>query len=255
MSLADAQDGGPKSHHPVRTVPRTSLPVSLVLGAVASTFSLSATVPQVVRAARTRSVEGVSWGSVVLSLATFTLWVVYAFAVADRVQIVNNVIAFGLLVALAVVVVRAGGARTSWTAVLAVVLSAAVAVVTVDVLNSFVLAMCATTVSSLRMVPQTRLALSRVPLGGLDPWATVLAWMGMLLWSFYGLAVGDVGVLLCSAIALVMQSAILAVRLPPRRTLHAVAAGRLGVPVSRVAGPVARRFPLPVVASDYELAA
>ncbi|MGZ4436587.1 MAG: SemiSWEET family sugar transporter [Nocardioidaceae bacterium] len=228
--------------------------MSLVLGALASLFSLSATVPQVLRAARTRSVEGVSYASVVLSLATFTLWVVYAFAVADEVQIVNNVIAFALLVALAVVVVRAGGARTSWVAVVAVLVSAAVAVVTVDVLNSFVLAMSATTVSSVRMVPQTRLALARVPMRGLDPWGAVLGWTGMLLWSLYGAAVGDLGVLLCSVIALVMQSAIVAVRLPPRSTLHAVAGGRLGRPAAVVAAPLARRFPA-ALAEDYELAA
>ena len=231
-----------------------SLPVSLVLGAVASLFSLSATVPQVLRAARTRSVEGLSWGSVVLSLATFTLWCVYALAVADGVQIVNNFLAFGLLVALAAVVVRAGGARSSWTAVGAVAGSAAVAVVTLDVLNSFVLAMAATTVSSVRMVPQTRLALARVPLSGLDPWATVLAWCGMVLWLGYGVLVGDLGVGLCSLIALVMQSVVLAVRLPPRRTLAAVAGGRLGAGAARAAAPLARRFPVQS-AADYELAA
>jgi uncharacterized protein with PQ loop repeat len=208
----------------------------------------------VLRAARTRSVEGLSWGSVVLSLATFTLWCVYALAVADGVQVVNNFLAFGLLVALAAVVVRARGARSSWTAVGAVVASAAVAVLTLDVLNSFVLAMAATTISSVRMVPQTRLALARVPLTGLDPWATVLAWWGMLLWLGYGVLVGDLGVGLCSLIALVMQSVIVAVRLPPRQTLAAVAAGRLGGPLARAAGPLARRFPVPVP-GDYELAA
>ena len=229
-------------------------PVSLVLGAVASLFSLSATVPQVVRAARTRSVEGLSWGSVVLSLATFTLWCVYALAVADGVQIVNNFVAFALLVALAVVVDPAGGAGTSWTAVAAVGGSAAAAALTLDLLNPFVLAMAATTVSSVRMVPPTRLALARVSLTGLDPWATVLAWWGMLLWLAYGALVGDVGVGLCSLIALVMQSVILAVRLPPRRTLGSVAGGRLGRVMARVAGPLARRFPVRT-AGDYELAA
>lgn len=225
----------------------------LLLGAVASLFSLSAIVPQVVRAARTRSVEGVSYASVVLSLATFTLWVVYAFAVADRVQIVNNVVSLVLLVALAVVVARAGGC-TSRSAVVAILVSAVAAVVVVDVLNPFVLAMVATTTSSVRMVPQTRLALARVPMRGLDPWSLVLGWAGMVLWAGYGVVVGDPGVLICSALSVLMQSAIVAVRVPPRPTLQALAAGRLGAPVAWLAGPLARRYPVPA-AVGYELAA
>lgn len=225
----------------------------LLLGAAASLFSLSATVPQVLRAARTRSVEGVSYVSVVLSLATFTLWVVYAFAVADRVQIVNNVLAFVLLIALAVVVARTGG-RSSWAAVGAILVSAAVAVVVVDVLNSFVLALAATAISSVRMLPQTRLALARRPMSGLDPWSLVLGWVGMVLWASYGAAVGDLGVLICSALGLVMQSAIVAVRVPPRRSLQSLAEGRLGTPVARLASPLARRFPAPAPVG-YGLAA
>lgn len=230
------------------------LPVlSVVLGVLASFVSVAATVPQVVRAARDRAVEGLSWSSLVLNLATFTLWCVYAFAVADRIQVVNNTIAFALLVALAVAVVRAGGARRSWTAVVAVLLSAVAAMLVLDVSNSFVLAMCATTLSSLKMVPQTRLALARMPLWGLDPWATVLAWLGMLLWTLYGLRVGDDAVALCSAIALVMQSLVVGFRLPPRRTLASLAGGRLGPHVARVALPVSSRFPQR--SGDYELAA
>jgi uncharacterized protein with PQ loop repeat len=227
--------------------------VILLLGAAASLFSLSATVPQVLRAARTRSVEGLSYASVVLSLATFTLWVVYAFAVADRVQIVNNVLAFVLLIALAVVVARTGG-RTSWGAVGVILVSVAGAVVVVDVLNSFVLAMAATAVSSVRMLPQTRLALARRPMSGLDPWSLVLGWTGMVLWASYGAVVGDLGVLICSGLGLVMQSAIVAVRVPPRRSLQALAEGRLGVPVARLAAPLARRFPVRA-AAGYGLAA
>lgn len=201
----------------------------VLLGAVASFFSLAAVVPQVLRALRTRDVEGVSWATAVLSLATFTLWVVYAFAVADGVQVVNNVVALVLLGALAFAVARAGGAgRSGWLAPASILVSAAVAVVTIDVFNSFVLAMAATTISSVRMVPQTRLALSGTSLSGLDPLATVLAWVGMLLWSAYGALVGDVGVLLCSGIALVMQTAIVRARLRPA---------------------------VPVLAADYELAA
>lgn len=229
------------------------LPVLVVLGAVASFFSLSANVPQVTRALRTRSVEGVSWASTVMSLATFTLWCVYAFAIADGVQIVNNTAAFVLLVALAAAIVRAGGARSSWSALVAILASGLVAVLTVDVLNSFALAMCATTLSSMRMVPQTRLALAGRPLWGLDPWATVLGWVGTLLWLFYG-TVDDTAVAICSGIALTMQTTVLAFRLPPRRTLASLAGGRLGPRVARVLAPVSARFPERRPA-DFELAA
>ncbi len=225
----------------------------VLLGAVASLFSLSANVPQVVRALRTRSVEGLSWASTVMSLATFTLWCVYAYAIADGVQIVNNSAAFVLLVALAFAVVRAGGATRSWAAIAAIVLSGVAAVLLVDVLNSFVLAMVATTLSSVRMVPQTRLALAGRPLWGLDPWATLLAWVGTLLWLVYGMA-DDRAVAICSGIAIVMQTAVLRFRLPPRRTLASLAGGRLGPRVARLIAPLSTRFPEQRPA-DFELAA
>lgn len=224
----------------------------VVIGIVASLVSLYATVPQVLRAARSRSADGVSWDSLVLSLATFTLWCVYAVAVADHIQLVNNTIALGLLVALAVVVLRSGVERSYWTAVVAVLGTGALSVWLVDVANTFTLAMVGTTISSLRMVPQTRLALSRAPLWGLCPWATILAWLGMALWLGYGLLVGDVALALTSGIGITMQSAILAHRLPPRRTLASLAGGRLGRPVATLVAPVATRFPQ---RRDFELAA
>jgi uncharacterized protein with PQ loop repeat len=187
-----------------------------MLGAVASFFSLSSVVPQVLRALRTRDVAGVSWATAVMSLATYSLWVVYAFSVADGVQVVNNVLSFALLGALALAVHRAGGAGgAGWAAPRAVLYSAAVALVIVDMLGAFALAMTATAISSVRMVPQARLALSGTSLSGLDPLALVLGWAGMVLWSVYGALAGDVGVLLCSGIALVMQTVILRARVRP----------------------------------------
>lgn len=184
-----------------------------MLGAVASFFSLSAVVPQVLRALRTRDVEGVSWATAVLSLATFTLWVVYAFAVADHVQIVNNVGAFMLLAALAVAVARAGGAGSSvWAALAAVPVGAIVGVVIVTTFGPLALAMVATAISSVRMVPQTRLALSGASLRGLDPLGAVLAWVGTGLWAVYGALGGDLGVLVCSTISLALQTVVLRAR-------------------------------------------
>lgn len=226
--------------------------VVTVVGVLASALSLYATVPQVLRAARSRSAEGVSWNSLVLSLATFTLWVVYAFAVADVIQLVNNTIALLLLAALAVVVVRTGVTRSSWTAVAAVFVSAAASILLLDHTNAFALAMVGTTISSLRMLPQTRLALSGAPLWGLCPWSTLLAWLGMAAWLVYAVLVADHALTLTSIIALTMQSAIVAHRLPPRRTLASLAGGRLGRPVAVLAAPVSARFPHQ---DSYKLAA
>jgi MtN3 and saliva related transmembrane protein len=231
---------------------RMPMSVVVLVGSAASFLSLYATVPQVLRAARTRSAEGVSWNSLVLSLATFTLWVVYAVAVADAIQLINNTIALVLLAALAVVVLRAGVARTYWTAVAAVFVTAAASILLLDRTNSFTLAMVGTTISSLRMVPQTRLALSGAPLWGLCPWSTLLAWLGMAMWLAYAVLVADHALAICSAIAIVMQSAIVAHRLPPRRTLASLAGGRLGRPVAHLVAPVSARFPHQ---DSYKLAA
>lgn len=188
-----------------------------------------------------------------LSLVTFTLWCVYSVAVADQIQLVNNALALALLVVLAVVLVRAGGCRGLWPAVGAILGAGVLSVLLLDISNSFTLAMAGTTISSLRMVPQTRLALARAPLWGLDPWGTLLAWVGCVLWLTYSLLVGDQALLLCSAIGTGMQSLILAFRLPPRRTLASLAGGRLGPRVARVVVPVSARFPQR--GGDYELAA
>lgn len=253
MSRQTRQDGGPKPQPlPSTLVPSKVPPVSVVIGIAASVLSLFATVPQVLRAARTRSADGVSWSSLVLSMSTFTLWAVYAAAVADAIQLVNNFIALGLLTALAVVVVRAGVRGSSCLAVATVFATAAASILLLDHTNSFVLAMVGTTIGSLRMVPQTRLALSGAPLWGLCPWSTLLAWCGMACWLLYSLLVGDHALTLCSSIAITMQSAIVAHRLPPRRTLDSLAGGRLGTPVARLVAPVAARFPHQ---GGYELAA
>ena len=192
----------------------------VVLGAVASFFSLSSVVPQVLRAVRTRDVAGVSWATSVMSLAAYTLWVVYA--VADGMQVFNNLLTFGLLGALALAVARAGGAAgAAWAAPRAVLFSAALALAVVELFGAFALAMASTLFSSLRMLPQTRLALSGTPLTGLDPLALVLGWVGQLLWAVYGALAGDLGVLVCSTVALVMQTAIVRARF--RRTAVLVA--------------------------------
>jgi MtN3 and saliva related transmembrane protein len=230
-------------------------PVSVVVlvGSAASLLSLYATVPQVVRAARTRSVEGVSWSSILLSMATFTLWCVYAVAVADAIQLVSNTLALVLLAALAVVVMRAGVPRRAWAPVAVVFVSALASFWLVDVASSFTLAMVGTTASSLRMLPQARLAVSRAPLWGLCPWSTLLAWWGTALWLVYGVLAADLPLTICCFVLLAMQSVVLAYRLPLRRTLASLARGRLGRPVAQLVMPISVR--LPERRDGYKLAA
>jgi MtN3 and saliva related transmembrane protein len=228
--------------------------VLAVLGAAASFFSLSSTVPQILRAVRHRSSEGVSWSSLLMNLSASVLWAVYAAAAVDQVLLANNLVAVGLLVVLALVLLVADG-RSCWYALL---LTGAAAVVgflaaVAVVLDPFALALVAMVITSVRMWPQARLAVARVPLWGLDPWATALGWVGWLLWSAYGVATGDTAVGVCSVTGLVLHSVVCAFRLPPRRTLHSIASGRLGPLVAQVASPVSGRFPFR--AEDYSLVA
>lgn len=225
----------------------------MLVGSAASVLSLYSAVPQVVRAVRTRSAEGVSWSSILLSTATFTLWCVYAVAVADAIQIVNNSLALVLLLALAAAVMRAGAPRRAWAPLAVVFASGLASFWLVDVANSFTLAMVGTVASSVRMLPQARLAVSRAPLWGLCPWSTLLAWWGTTLWLAYGVLVGDLPLALCCLVLLGMQSVVLAYRLPLRRTLASLAGGRLGRPVAHVVAPIAAR--LPEHRDRFELAA
>lgn len=226
--------------------------VAVLVGLVASALSLYAPIPQIVRAVRSRSVEGISWNSLVLSLMTFTLWVVYAVAVADAIQIINNTLALVLLCVLGVTVIRTGEVRSYWTALIALFASAVVSILVVDQANSLTLAMVGTLASTCRLLPQARLAVSGAPLWGLCPWSTVIGWLSMVAWTCYGLLVGDHGLAVCSGLATAMQTAIVAYRLPPRRTLSSLAAGRLGPSVAQLVAPASARFPY---RGGYQLAA
>jgi MtN3 and saliva related transmembrane protein len=228
--------------------------VLALLGAAASFFSLSSTVPQIVRAARHRSAEGVSWTSLLMNLSSCVLWAVYGAAAVDQVLLATNLASIGLLVVLAVVLLEADD-RTCWYALLLTAVGAVVGFVAAAAatVNPFPLAMVAMALTSVRMWPQARLAVSRVPLWGLDPWATALGWVGWFLWSCYGVAAGDTAVALCSVAGLVLHTVVCAFRLPPRRTLHSIASGRLGPVVAQVATPVSGRFPFR--ADDWSLVA
>ncbi|MGA8209111.1 MAG: SemiSWEET family transporter [Nocardioidaceae bacterium] len=226
--------------------------VAVLLGLAASALSLYAPVPQIVRALRTRSAEGLVWSSLVLSLMTFTVWVVYAVAVADHIQIVNNVLGLVLLVVMAQAALRAGTSGSYWSAALAVLATAVACTLLVGLTSPWTLALLGTVASSSRLFPQARLAMSGASLWGLCPWSTLLGWLGMASWVAYGLVVGDLGVTVASGLAVVMQSAIVACRLPVRRTLASLAAGRLGATVAHLVAPAATYLPY---RTSYDLAA
>ena len=189
-----------------------------------------------------------------MNLGASVLWAVYAVAVVDHVLLAYNTMAVGLLVVLVAALLGAEG-RGWWSGFLTAGFALGVAglAATTAALSPVALALVGSAISSVRMWPQARLALSRVPLWGLDPWATALGWVGWLLWAAYGLAVGDPAVALSSAAGLAMHSVVVAFRLPPRRTLHSIACGRLGPVAAQVAGSVAGRFPLR--ADDFTLVA
>jgi uncharacterized protein with PQ loop repeat len=228
--------------------------VLVVLGAAASFFALSSTVPQILRAFRDESAEGVSWGSLLLNLSSAVWWGVYSVAVMDHVMLVYNSVAVGLFLVLAVALLVAEG-RSAWSGLLAAAFAVTVAgaATVTDAMSSLALALIGTVITSVKVLPQARLALVRAPLWGLDPWATTLGWVGGLLWAAYGMAVGDSAMALCSIVALALQSIVVAFRLPPRRTLHSIAHGRLGPVAAQLAGSVACRFP--VHADDFALVA
>jgi uncharacterized protein with PQ loop repeat len=219
--------------------------VLVVLGAAASFFALSSTVPQIIRAFKDGSAAGVSWGSLLLNLSSAVWWGVYSVVVGDHVMLAYNIVAVGLLLVFTAALLLAEG-RSGWWWVLAAVSPVAIAgAATVTVAaSSLALALFGTVITSVKMWPQARLALARVPLWGLDPWATAIGWVGGLLWAAYGLAVGDFAMALSSIVALALQTIVVAFRLPPRRTLHSIARGRLGPVAARLAGSVAGRFPV-----------
>ena len=226
----------------------------VVLGAVASFFGLVSNVPQIIRALRDGSAEGVSWSALLMNLGASVLWAVYAVYVVDHVLLAYNAAAVGLLVVLVMTLLAAEG-RSPWSGFLTALFAMGVAGLSafMATISPVTLALVGSVISSVRMWPQARLALSRAPLWGLDPWATALGWAGWLLWAAYGVAVGDSALALSSLAGLAMHSVVVAFRLPPRRTLHSIAGGRLGPVAAQVAGPVSGRFPFH--AGDYTLVA
>lgn len=215
-----------------------TISIALIIGLTASIIGLIGTIPQVVRARRT-TVEGISWTSQLLTLATCTLWAIYGLFILDGIQIFNNVIALslnGLLVAAIV----AACPHTRPTQAIAVIAATAVAAALIAwMIAPLVVGMIGSVIGAVRLIPQLSLAFSGQPLWGLDPWAVQLTLGSSGIWLAYGLAVTDLAVISSAGLAVAMNAAICARRLPPRRTLRSIADGRVGPRAARYATPVA----------------
>lgn len=234
--------------------------IALIVGLIASLIGLAATIPQVIRARRT-SVDGLSWGSQLLTLATCTIWGVYGLFIFDGIQIFNNAAALILNGLLAAAIIAAQPTRRPAQALGVIVVTAAAAVVVAWAISPLTVGMIGSVIGSVRLVPQLRLALTGQPLWGLDPWAVQLALGSSGIWLAYGLAAADIAVISSAGLAVLMNTTICARRLPPRRTLRSIADGRIGPHAARYATPVATlvrapaNHPVPVRHTAAALAA
>jgi uncharacterized protein with PQ loop repeat len=100
----------------------------------------------------------------------------------------------------------------------------------------------AVTVSIVRQVPQVRLAFSGGSLDGLSPATYALAITSGSLWTVYGLALGLVPVWGNALFAVIVSSAVLARRCPPRHVIEVLDAGKWGAPGQLLVRPVAARL-------------
>lgn len=234
--------------------------IALIVGLIASLIGLAATIPQVIRARRT-SVDGLSWGSQLLTLATCTIWGVYGLFIFDGIQIFNNAAALILNGLLAAAIIAAQPTRRPAQALGVIVVTAIAAVMVAWLISPLTVGMIGSVIGSVRLVPQLRLALTGQPLWGLDPWAVQLALGSSGIWLAYGLAAADIAVISSAGLAVLMNTTICARRLPPRRTLRSIADGRIGPHAARYATPVATLVrapanqPVPVLPTTAPLAA
>lgn len=212
------------------------LPAALFCS-VAVTLSLLTQVPQVLRALRTRVTDGLSTGTLALSLLCCASWCAYGMAVLDVAQVANNVVNLALLALLAHALVLAGALRR-WQGVVLVAGSVGAATSVANLTTPVTAATMAATIGFGAKVPQVRVALSGAPLWGLAPLSVVVGFVSPTLWAGYGPVTGDVVVFVASLVSGTLSAIILWRRLPPRRTLGSLSTGRLGPRVARVAAVI-----------------
>ena len=216
--------------------------LAALFGSIAVLLSLLTQIPQVRHALRTGITAGLSTGTLALSLFGCAQWCAYGFGVLDLAQIINNLVSLVLFSLLAYALVQAGAIRR-WQGMALPLGAVGIAAAMVALASPATAALVATAVSVCAKVPQVRIALSGAPLWGLHPWTVLLGVVGPSLWICYGLAVGDVVVVAASAVSGALAAVIVWRRLPLRRTLWSLSAGRLGPRVARALTPIAARFP------------
>jgi uncharacterized protein with PQ loop repeat len=228
------------------------VPVATVissLGLFAAALGILTGVPQVVRLLKDPDATGLSFSSSVLGVLSSGTWLTYGFLLLDPAQLVANVPGLGCAVATVVLAARRLG--VSLTPALVATLAWVPVVSAAFLLGGPVaVGMVATAVSLVKMLPQVRTVLRREPVHGLAPTTFVLTQVSATLWTVYGLATGQLSVVVCSVVSAVLAGVVLSRRCPPLAVARALHEGRLGLPGRLLVRPLvlARRATLTLAA-------
>ena len=208
------------------------------LGLTAATIGVLTSVPQVVRLARTPDADGLSAASSLLGVLSAGSWLAYGVLLLDPAQLVGNVPGLAAAVVTAALVYRRVGLPQVrgqlMTAAYALALAGVWSVAGVEGVG-----VAATVVSLVKMAPQLRVVVRGGSLSALSPATYLLATAAAVLWTAYGLAMGQASVVVCSALSAAMTGFVLVRRCPPRAVVRALHAGRWGVPGRLLVRPVA----------------
>lgn len=198
-----------------------------LLGLLAATVGVASSVPQLQRLRRSGTTAGLSAASTTLGTVSVLAWLTYGTAEHDPAQMIANAPAALLAIATLVLLARHRGRPV----LLAVAAAGAVLVLGVLIGPGIAaVGALATTVGTVRQLPQVRLAVRGGDLRGLAPAGYALAMTSALVWSLYGIGRGDTAVVASSLLSLVCNAVVLSRRVPPRVLLRAAATGRLGAP-------------------------
>ncbi|MGN6333343.1 MAG: SemiSWEET family transporter [Motilibacteraceae bacterium] len=205
-----------------------SLPDLLtLLGLLAAAVGVASSVPQLQRLRRSGTTAGLSAASTTLGTVSVLAWLTYGTAERDPAQMIAN--APSALLAIATLALLARHRRRPVLLVLAS-LGALVVLAVLLGPGTAAVGVIATTVGTVRQLPQVRLAVRGGDLRGLAPGTYALALASAVVWAAYGLGRGDEAVVVSSLLALACNAVVLFRRVPPRTLLRAAAAGRLGSP-------------------------
>ncbi|WP_459642810.1 PQ-loop domain-containing transporter [Kineococcus sp. NUM-3379] len=207
------------------------------VGLTAATLGVLTSVPQVARLLRDPRAEGLSPASSLLGVLAAGSWLTYGVLLLDPAQLVGNVPGLLGAVLTAALVYRRTGLRQAHGQVLTAAWALALAGVWF-LAGVQGVGIAATVVSLVKMAPQIGVVLRGGSLAALSPGTYLLATVAAVLWTVYGLALGQGSVIACSAISAVLSAFVLSRRCPPRRVVLALHAGRWGAPGRVLVRPV-----------------